>query len=121
MYRLTDRRLAKAEQLLEQYRSELVEHGRFNVTAMDHELKDLWNIGYQELKDVVVDMYKNHDRYKYVAVYYMEHSNDIGVAGEFKPILADAYGLKRYHDDDLDASRQRFWENATAELQGSAG
>ena len=121
MYRLTERRLAKVEQLLEQYRSELAEHGNFNVTAMDQELKNLWNIGYQELKDVIIDMHKSHERYQHVAVYYMEHSNDIGVVGEFKSPLADAYGLKHYHDDALDASRTQYWENATAELQGNVG
>ena len=121
MYRLTDRRLAKAEHLLEKYRSELSEHGRFNVTVMDRELKELWDIGYQELKGVIIDMYKNRERYQYVAVYYMEHSNDTGVAGEFRPSLADAYGLKHYRNDAIDASRTLFWENANAELHRNAG
>ena len=120
MYRLTDRRLAKAKQLLEGYRSNLAEHGRFNVSVMDHELKEIWNIGYQELKGVIIDMFENHERYRYVAVYYMEHSNATGVVGEFQDPLADAYGITHYHDDMLAESRQRFWANANAELQGSS-
>ena len=117
MYRLTDQRLAKAKHLLEEYRGKLAEHGRFNVTTLDHELKQLWDIGYQELKDVIEDMYKKHSRYQYVAVYYMEHSNDTGVVSEFQPLLANAYGLEDYYDGEREASQKLFWENARKDLQ----
>ena len=120
MYKLTDRRLNVAEEILDNYREKLVKTEKFNVPSLERELRDMWSIGYQELKDIMLDILKNHDRYKYVALYYMEYSNAPGVVSEFKRPLADAYGISHYHSDDRDDAQQSFWKNAHLELSQNA-
>lgn len=117
MYKLTDRRLEVAEQILEKYRSHLIEGHRFSAPSLEHELRAVWtNVGYQEIKGIMIDMFKNHERFKYVAAFYMENSNATGVVSEFKSTLAKAYGVRSFHSSDAEKGKEEFWETAREEL-----
>jgi hypothetical protein len=58
MYRLTNRRLSAATTILEKYRAKLFGSHQIEPMHLEQELRDLWDIGYQELKDVMIDMLK---------------------------------------------------------------
>lgn len=117
MYKLTERRLEAAELILERYRAELIECGLFHAGSLERELRDVWSIGYQEIKDIMIDIVKRHERYHYIAIYYMEHSNSPGVVSEFKRTLADEYGIASYDHGERKAAQKEFWENALLELR----
>lgn len=117
MYKLTESRLKKAEPVLERYRAELIEVGCFSASAFERELRDIWKIGYQDLKDVMLDMYREHDRYQHVALHYMEHSSSPGVVTEFKRTLAEAYGIRSYDHGDRANAKAKFWHDAFLELR----
>ena len=56
-------------------------------------------------------MAKN-ERYREVAVYYMEQSNaGTGVASEFKSPLASVYGLKTFDAPERAEMQEKFWAN----------
>ncbi len=109
MYRLTEKRLASAEAILGKYRAELFANRCFNAQIFERELRDLWQTGYQEMKSIALQLLKN-ERYREVAVYYMEHSNPgTGVAAEFKRALASLYGMESFHAVERDEMRKKFW------------
>lgn len=108
MYRLTATRLAKAKDILEKYRASLCAKLAFNAGQFEHELRQRWGLGYQELKDVMQDMLSN-ERYRHTAIYYMEHSNCTGVVSEFQAPLAKAYGVEWYFGADCQQKQQEFW------------
>ncbi len=108
MYRLTKMRLQKAKPILEKYLAQLNQRYAFDVGGFESELKECWNLGYQELKGIAEDMSKN-DRYRYLAIYYMEHSNTPGIVSEFQPLLAKAYGISWYYDTDREKKQVEFW------------
>ena len=66
------------------------------------------------------DMLK-HDRYRYVAVYYMQHCNHAGglkmVISEFQEPLAKVWGLKWCPHDDKNPAVVAFWEKFKQENQ----
>jgi hypothetical protein len=112
MYKLTERRLEKAKPILEKYRAEL--HGSGSVMARDleRELKDCWNTGYRELKDIFIQLSKI-THYRYLAAFYMEHSAQGRVVSEFWSPLVELYGMssrKEYHDPETDQKREAFWQ-----------
>ena len=116
MYKLTDRRLKKAEPILEKYRTELHGRGDFMVRVFERELRDCWGLGYQELKDIFKQLSKMA-RYRYLATYYMENSNAPTVASEFKRVLASLYGVtsrKGYDAPERELKREAFWEKIKA-------
>ena len=86
MYRLTERRLGRAKAVLEEYRERLRSVGRVNGGSLETKLRQVWRIGYQELKDIVIDMLKQ-PKYRDLALYYMEHVYATGPPSEFKPYL----------------------------------
>lgn len=111
MYRLTEKRLARAEGILEKYRAELFAKRSFDALIFERELRELWKVGYQEMKSIAGDMLKN-ERYHEVAAYYMEHSNPgAGVAAEFKLPLASLYGVRSFDAPEREEMRKRFWTN----------
>ncbi|MDA3961725.1 MAG: hypothetical protein PF961_13125 [Planctomycetota bacterium] len=116
MYKLTNKRLMVAKDILEAYRSQLAQSLQFDAPALEHELKKIWSIGYQEIIDIMIEILKNHDRYRYVAAYYMENSDAPGVAFEFKAPLSKAYGISRYDSDARNEAQLSFWESAQQEL-----
>lgn len=82
---------------------------------LERELRDLWGMGYQSLKDVMIDILSNHAEYSHLAAYYMEHSNTPGVVTEFQSPLAKLYGLSSWsYDDAKEQKREEFWERAFA-------
>jgi hypothetical protein len=93
MYKLTERRFAKAKPILNRYRMQLHETGFASARGLEKELRDCWNIGYQELKDIIIALSKR-PYYRYLAACYMEMGYP-DVVIEFQPVLADMYGSKR--------------------------
>jgi hypothetical protein len=111
MYKLTERRRAKAEPILEKYRTQLQEKGVIDAQQFEKELRDCWNTGYQEMKDIAKQLLKI-SQYRFLAAYYMEHSNGMRtlVASEFKEALAHLYGVKHYDSPDRESKRRAFWK-----------
>jgi len=110
MYRVTDRRLNKARNILEQHRTSLHKTGSMDTIGFEMELRECWAVGYQEMKDLAEDLLKN-GRYRYVAAYYMEHSNgspDMAVSEFWEP-LAKLYGVPYYRAEGQEDGRKQFW------------
>jgi hypothetical protein len=110
MYRLTDRRKAKALPILQKYKTKLDSSGSINEVGFEKELCECWNVGYREIKDLIEDLAKCKE-YIYLAAYYMENSNaGAGVVTEFQSVLAKLYGIKWYsHNAETLAARKSFW------------
>ena len=109
MFRLTDKRFASAETILQKYRARLFASRCFNAQQFERELCDLWQTGFREMESIARQLLKN-ERYREVAVYYMEHSNPgTGVASEFKPYLASVYGMRLFDAAEREEMRERFW------------
>jgi hypothetical protein len=110
MYKVTQRRLTKAQPILERHRAELHRSGSTDARAFEVALRESWNVGYQTMKDLATDLLK-HERYRFLAAYYMENSNGSRqrVAMEFKDDLAKLYGVQWYNATDRDAKREVFW------------
>ena len=117
MYKLTDRRFHAAELILEEARASLIEHRSINSSTFENQLREVWNIGYQEIKDVMNDIVKHYPRFKFVAIYYMENSNPGGVVSEFQDTLASEYGLPSYDRCTIDSLRHKYWESARKIMQ----
>ena len=84
---------------------------------LELELRQLWGLGYQALKFIMIDIVLNHPEYAHLAAYYMEHSNPVGVVTEFQRPLAKLYGLTSWHyDDEKDYKRAEYWKNAFTPL-----
>lgn len=117
MHRLTERRLASAQAILERYRADLFDRHSFNAQSFERELRELWKLGYHEMKSIARDMLKNK-RYREVAAYYMEYSNPgTGVAAEFKLPLASLYGIKSYDAPEREEMRKKFWAGVYASIE----
>ncbi len=109
MAHLTERRFAKAKIILDRYRKQLHENGSIPTSLFEKELRECWNnMHYQALKGVMIDLAKQN-RYRYLAAYYMDHSNGAGVVVEFQRTLADLYGLDYYHSPERASKREAFW------------
>jgi hypothetical protein len=109
MYRLTEKRFSKAKSILDKYRSQLHDKGRISNPDFEEELRDCWNIGYQELKEIILELAK-HNQYRFLAAYYMEMGFP-GVVSEFKNKLADMYGIKIFDGNpERDSKREEFWK-----------
>ncbi|HUU11629.1 MAG TPA: hypothetical protein VM431_13965 [Phycisphaerae bacterium] len=109
MYRLTQPSMRKAELILEDYRKRLYKHFRFDARSLEIELRGCWNVGYQELKDIFRDMLRL-DRYRYVAIYYMENISGSAVVSEFQKPLAQAYGVRFFRAPEMQRKRKEFWD-----------
>ncbi len=116
MYRLTNRRLEKARAILDHHNAVLSEKSRIVAMKFDAELRECWDIGYQELKDIIEQM-AGMPEYKYLAAYYMENINGDCVVSEFQPVLAELYGIDWFYSDDKDAKREAFWKQFEAEMK----
>lgn len=118
MYRLTEKRLARAEGILEKYRAELFAKRSFSAQSFERELCELWQVGYQQMKSIARDMLTK-ERYREVAAYYMEHSNPgTGVAAEFKLPLASLYGVRPYDAPEREEMRKKFWADVLGPTAG---
>jgi hypothetical protein len=116
MYKVTERRLAKAEPILEEFRTILHSKGKINAREFEMKLRECWNVGYGEMKSLAEDL-STIERYRFLAVYYMEYSNgsrDV-VASEFKEVLAKIYKIDYYHHPELSVKRDAFWDSMPKE------
>ena len=110
MATLTDRRMESARHIFETYRTHLHENHRCNCAEMENELKACFKLGYQEIKDIILDLLKR-DRYQYLASYFMENiDTSVGVVAEYHAPLAKLYGIEWYHVDDREAKKKEFWD-----------
>lgn len=116
MKRLTEEAKLQAIEILERYSKELHDSRQFNSTSLELELRKKWNIGYQTLKHVMIDMLTNHREFEHLAAYYMENINGRQyVVSEFQRPLADVYGLSSwYHDQTKEVKRVKYWEEVFA-------
>jgi hypothetical protein len=120
MHRLTQRRLADVQPVLEEYRAELFNRRSFDARSLESELCLAWRLGYQELKSIMWDMVKLA-RYREVAAYYMEHSSSTGVVVEFWEPLARLYGIEWYHAPERQEKRKKYWDEVFASTGASWG
>ncbi len=115
MYRLTEHRKEKARDVLDRYTRQLHDTRSIAVVRLELELRQVWGVGYQTLKHILIDILANHPEYAHLAAYYMEYSNASGVVSEFQRPLAKLYGLSSwYYDGEKETKRTAFWENAFA-------
>ena len=109
MYKLTKIRETKALPVLEKAYQSLKFRGSFDVHAFERELRDIWDIGYHELYDVMEDALRDW-RWRYVAVYYMERINGPCLTCELRHALEKAYGFEGWNNTDAwEDARARFW------------
>jgi HJR/Mrr/RecB family endonuclease len=115
MHRLTERRKKQAREVLDRYTRQLHNSRNFVAAQLEHELRDLWGLGYRSLKGIMIDMVSNHPEYAHLAAYYMEHSGAPGVVSEFQEPLAKLYGLRSWrYDGDKESKRTAYWNEAFA-------
>ena len=69
---LTFRREEQAKDILDEYAVRLREGKSMN--DFESRLRKRWDMGYQNLKPVIIDMFENHPEYKDIAVHYMKAS-----------------------------------------------
>lgn len=65
-------------------------------------------ITYEQLKHKVIPLVK-HPKYVYVAVSYMEGTDNVPM--EFHRHLAEAYGVRTYNHSTAAADRRAFWSH----------
>lgn len=112
--------MEKAKHIFEKYRTELHQHHQANCAQMEKELKDCFNLGYQEIKDIIIDLFAQ-ERYKCLAAYFMENiDTSVGVVSEYHESLAKLYGIDWYYADDRVEKQNAFW-NAFFSRQPVAG
>jgi hypothetical protein len=110
MANLTARRFQAAKPIFDRYRDELMRKQRIDVMAFEQELKDLWDLGYQDLKPIMIQLSKKTE-YVFLAARYMEGGSP-GVVSEFQGTLADLYGVTYYYANDREQKQKEFWERA---------
>lgn len=69
---LTPRRLERITPILETYRGKLRASGAFRPESLEAEIKATLDVGYQEVKHLLIDLLKK-PRYQTVAAYYLQH------------------------------------------------
>ena len=119
MYRLTDIRFRKAEHILDKYQELLHENFEYSTGLLEKELRECWNVGYQEIKSILKDLIKKYPKYQYLALYYMQFQGHSPVM-EFQSILVAHYGADRFGTDDFKAKKEEFWENFKRTVQENA-
>lgn len=110
------RRIAKAEPLLETFRTKLHRSGAYSCHEFETEVGKCWRCGFQIMKSRVMDLSK-HPRYVFLAAYYMENSNGSRrfVASEFKSTLAKLYGVSSYENARMKTAREALWKTMPRE------
>ena len=111
MYRLTERRFAAAEEILEVHRERLEAKHSISCHSFEMELRECWKLGYQEIKDIMNQLIKM-PRFRLLAGYYMQFSGSPGVVSEFQNSLAALYGLKWWNDPSQRERVAEFWKHA---------
>lgn len=113
---MTPRRLIKAQPILDTFTTQLHSKGNIDVTRFEMALRECWDVGYHEMKDLAEDFLKVL-RYRFLAAYYMENSNGSRdrVAMEFKEVLAKLYGVEMYESPERETKRKAFWDTMPKE------
>jgi hypothetical protein len=119
MYRLTDLRFKKSKEILEKYHDQFYRSFEFDARAFECELKECLKTGYKEIGDIAVGLLKD-DKYRHVALYYMEHCDGQCVRSEFKGHLADAYEISAYDIQRREDKKEEFWSRFKADVLGNA-
>ncbi|QDV62187.1 restriction endonuclease [Crateriforma conspicua] len=119
MYRLTEKRKREAQTVFDKYTRDLHDHRWINTTRLEAELRSIWDLGYQEIKDVMIDMAEHHTELTHLSAFFMEHNNPMGVVSEFQETLARLYGLSGWNtDSNQESARKAYWERAFAVISG---
>ena len=108
MANLTVRRLEQAKEILDRHNASFLESHYLDERGLEMELRELWGLGYQELKGIMIDLSKEQE-YSLLATRYME-TGFPSVISEFKATLANVYGLPTFHVADLEAKKKEFCE-----------
>lgn len=115
MYRLTERRRRAASEILDRHTRILHDSRSCDALHLEMELRRCWDLGYQELKGVMIDMVAHHQEYAHLAAWYMEHINPTGVVVEFQESLEKLYGVSYwYHDPQREEKARAYWEQVFA-------
>ena len=112
MASLTAKRFEKAKPVFDKYKAKLLAKHELDFPGFKMELKAVLNMGYQELKSMIMDLSKKPE-YELLAVSYMEEGTP-GVASEFKITLAEFYGMD-YYDTSIserEAKKKAYWAKA---------
>jgi len=135
--RPTDELIEQAAAILDRYNEQLHREGAINTYALEIELREVWGLGYQALKPVMIDLMRNFPEYECLAAYYAEFGNQsmmgklerpfyeespsaMRVVAEFKKPLAELYGANSWHNDEsLADKRRRYWIEAFEKLNVS--
>ena len=115
MASLTKKRLEAATPILERYREKLLENGDFRIAELESELKDCWGIGFTDLKSIMPEMLKN-ERFRLVAVKYLEQTNGTGVPVHFQEFLCDVYGIDHF-GSHVPEAKKHFWNRELKRLK----
>ncbi len=113
MASLTENRFNKAQPIFDRYTRILLETQHLPFPEFEKELKELFGMGYQELKGVMIDLSKKTE-YVLLAARYMEEGYP-SVISEFKHHLATLYGVENFHGPDRDEKQKEFWAKAFAQ------
>ena len=112
MASLTAKRFEKAKPIFDKYKAKLLDTEDVDIPAFEMELKAVFDMGYQELKQIIIDLSKRPE-YEMLAVKYMEEGTP-GVVSEFKQHLATFYGMD-YYDSSIaerETKQKEYWAKA---------
>lgn len=115
MYKLTDRRLAKAKAILDAAVARLHKSKSINTGELEMQLRECWDLGYQELKDIFRQMLKMKE-FQVLAAYYMQFSSGEMIVSEFQDPLIDFYGVAEL---PRTLSREGFWKLVAARSENA--
>jgi len=121
MYTLTNRRFQQAEGIFEKYQDVLFKNLKYDTGDFERELKNCWDVGYQEIKSILIDLVKKHPKFRYLALYYMQFQNPSGPISEFLETLAEQYGVEYYRSDECKTKQEEFWESFKKIAKGELG
>ncbi len=129
-------RRLQAQKILGLFDAQLHLERAINAVALEFELCRAWDVGFQAVKAIMIDIMANHPQYEHLAAYYAEFSNHamatsldppfydeevrkMCVIPEFRLPLAVIYGASSWHNDTALADKRReYWLAAfdTAEV-----
>lgn len=112
-YKLTPKRKEKAKPTLEEYRNKLQTNRSFDCLLFEKSLReclDEKSIGHLELKDLIIELSKD-ESFERTAAFYMQNHNASGPVEEFKPRLAELYGIDLYDSHEREEAQQKYWNN----------
>lgn len=113
---LTPRRLERITPILETYRGKLRASGAFRPESLEAEIKATLDVGYQEVKHLLIDLLKK-PRYQTVAAYYLQHFAAPNQPSEAKLALGDLYGVGYYEHADRPQAQDAWWTTAMDQLR----